>query len=409
MLTVDQAMDAILKRVRRLDTETVSLADSLGRVLGEDVTADTPMPPFDNSAVDGYAVNSTDVGPASPDSPRVMRVLGEIPAGGAPDFVVGAGTAVRIMTGAPMPRGANSVVMVEDTTSEEDDAVTVMAQTRPGENVRYAGTDVARGALVVHSGSRIRPAEIAMLAAAGRARVTVHRPPRVAVVSTGDEIVEIVDGVLPPPGKIRNSNRHALAAMVRECGAVVCCETHIPDDPESTEAVLAACAGPDCRADAVVTAGGVSVGDRDYVRPAVEKLGTLDLWRVAMKPGKPLAFGAIGEALFFGLPGNPVSAMVTFELFVRPALLRMAGRGSSDLWRRQVQAILTVSLPHSPGRREYVRAITVAHNGRFITQPTGAQGSNLLRSMTAANSLIIVPQDSPGLEPGGMVQVILLD
>jgi molybdopterin molybdotransferase len=409
MLTVEQALDAILGRAHRLEAESTPLAESLGHVLAENVTADTPMPPFDNSAVDGYAVIHHDTTIAMADAPVTLRVLGEIPAGAAPGFIVEAGAAVRIMTGAPMPLGANSVVMVEDTAPGDEDTVAIMAQTKAGENVRYAGADVPRGSLVVHAGARIRAAEIAMLAAAGRPHVQVYRPPQVAVVSTGDEVVEIEAGAIPPPGKIRDSNRYALAAMVRECGAVVCAEMHIPDDPAATEEALNACVPPKGRADVIVTAGGVSVGDRDFVRPAVRKLGRLDLWRVAMKPGKPLAFGSVGDALFFGLPGNPVSAMVTFELFVRPALMKMAGRQAPELERRQVQAILSVHLPHTPGRREYVRANTVAHNGKFITRPTGAQGSNLLHSMTNANSLIVVPQDSPAMEPGSSVVAILLD
>jgi molybdopterin molybdotransferase len=409
MLTVEEALEKILARAPRLPQERVPLLESLGRVLAEDIAADINVPPFDNSAVDGYAVRAHGTVGATPELPIFLRTLADIHAGATSQETILGGTAARIMTGAPVPPGADAIVMVEDTRQTDDGRVAILEAAREGQHIRQAGEDVRQGAVTLRAGTRIRSAEIAMLATLGRATVPTVRPARVAVISTGDEIVEITEGVPPPPGKIRNSNRYALAALVREAGACVHSMNHIPDDPAATEAALLACADPTQGTDVIVTAGGVSVGDRDFVKPALEKLGRLELWRVAMKPGKPLAFGGIGETLFFGLPGNPVSAQVTFELFVRPTLWKMAGRAADDLARPQVQAILTEDVPHMPGRREYVRAITTFEEGRFLTRPTGAQESGILHSMTRANSLLILPQDSTGITAGTSVTVLLLD
>ncbi|HZO91788.1 MAG TPA: gephyrin-like molybdotransferase Glp [Chthonomonadaceae bacterium] len=409
MFTVEEALEAILRSARRLPSERVPLLESLGRVLAEDIAADINVPPFDNSAVDGYAVRAADTAGATPEAPVLLRTLADVPAGELARETVTEGTAARVMTGAPMPPGADAMVMVEDTRPAGAGQVAILEAAQPNQHIRQAGEDVRRGEVVLRAGACIRAAEIAMLATMGRASVPTVRPPRVAVISTGDEVVDIEEGVAPPPGKIRDSNRYALAALVREAGAVLHSITHIPDDLAATEAALRACADPVGGADVLVTAGGVSVGDRDFVKPALERLGRLDLWRVAMKPGKPLAFGSIGKALFFGLPGNPVSAMVTFELFVRPALWKMAGRDESELARPQVQAVVLEDVPHAPGRREYVRAVTATEGGRFVTRPTGAQGSGILHSMTRANSLLIVPQDSPGIPAGETATVLLLE
>jgi molybdopterin molybdotransferase len=409
MLSVEEALETILARTPTLPAERIPLLEALGRVLAEDIVADIAMPPFDNSAVDGYAVRAEDTIGAGPQTPVVLRIVADIPAGTVSETPIVPGTAARIMTGAPVPTGADAIVMVEDTRPLEGERVAILEAVKQGWYVRLTGEDVPRGAVVLEAGTRIRAAEVAMLATLGRAFVSTVRPARVAVVSTGDELVAVEEGVIPPPGKIRDSNRYALAALVRESGAEVHSLTHIPDEPAATEATLRACADPASGADVIVTAGGVSVGDRDFVRPALEKLGTLALWRVAMKPGKPLAFGRIGETLFFGLPGNPVSAMVTFELFVRPALWKMAGRAACELARRQVPAVLRTAIPHQPGRREYVRASTTVEGERFVTQPTGAQGSGILRSMTLANSLIVLPTESTGAAAGETVKVLLLE
>jgi molybdopterin molybdotransferase len=407
MRTVEEAWAAIMGQVKRLPIEQVPLLQSAGRVLADAACADIDLPPFDNSAVDGYAVQARDTMGAVPGQPCRLRTLEDVPAGAPALQTVQSGTAVRVMTGGPLPPGADAMVMIEDTEAVEAGWVEIRAAARPEQHVRRRGEEMHRGDTALPAGTLLRPAEIGMLATLGFATVPVYRQARVAVVTTGDEVVDIVAGALPPPGHIRNSNRYMLAALVQEAGAILHSHTHVRDDLAATEDAFRALADPGAEVDIILTAGGVSVGDRDFVKPALEKLGRLDLWRVAMKPGKPLAFGHIGETLFFGLPGNPVSAMVTFELFVRPALWKMAGR--TDLERPRIQATLTHSITHIPGRREYVRAVTRTEHGRFVTTPTGAaQGSGILSSLTAANSLLIVPTEAETLPAQSDVEVLLL-
>ncbi|HLJ54523.1 MAG TPA: molybdopterin molybdotransferase MoeA, partial [Chthonomonadaceae bacterium] len=283
------------------------------------------------------------------------------------------------------------------------------------QHVRRAGEDLRAGARVLLAGARIRPAEIAMLATIGRASVAVVRRPRVAVFSTGDELADIVQGELPPPGKIRDSNRYTLAALARDCGAEVVSIDRLPDDLEVTTTALRAAVASEPPPDVILTAGGVSVGDRDFVKPAVERLGRLMLWRVAVKPGKPLAVGRVGRALLIGLPGNPISAMVTFELFARPALLKMAGASGADLRRWSVEARLTDPVTHMPGRTELVRARTVWNErgpegpGVFEATPAGAQGSGMLQSAVRANSLLVIPDAQGDVAAGEIVRVILTE
>lgn len=406
MVTVEEALSAILARAKPLERESVPLALALGRVLADEVAADIDLPPFDNSAVDGYAVRAEETARATPASPVRLSPLTDLPAGADPRERIVSGTAARIMTGAPIPPGADAIVMVEDTLIGPDGRVAIHAAAQVGQHLRRAGEDVRRGSRVLEAGTLVRAAEVAMLAAVGRAQVTVVRTPRVAVISTGDEVLEVEQCVILPPGKIRNSNRPALAALVREAGAVLQSEQHLPDDLDAITEALRTCADPVTGADVIVTAGGVSMGDRDYVKPALERLGELALWKVAMKPGKPLAFGVIGETLFFGLPGNPVSAFVTFELFVRPTLWKLAGR--IDLERLTVRGIVTDAVHHLPGRREYVRANTLLREGRFEARPTGAQGSGILSSLIGANSLIVIPSEAEDLGAGEPVTILLL-
>jgi molybdopterin molybdotransferase len=408
MLTVEEALAQILADVDPLGTERVPLAGALGRTLAVDVATDIDLPPYDNSAVDGYAVRAVDTVGATAGRPVNLSTLTDIPAGEPAREPVMEGRTARIMTGAQVPPGADAVVMVEDTRQNSDGTVAILEEARPEQHVRRAGEDVRRGTTVLRAGIPLRPAEIGLLATVGRAVAPVYRRACVAVLSTGDEVVQVQEGVLPPPGKIRNSNLPILAALVREAGAELHSAQHLSDDLEATVAAFRACADPETGADVIVTAGGVSVGDRDYVKPALERLGTLELWRVSMKPGKPLAHGRIGRTRFFGLPGNPVSALVTFELFVRPTLWRMAGVSMDRLARPQVQAQVLEPVGHTPGRREYVRAITTTQEGRFVTRPTGGQGSGNLHTLALANSLLIVPGESPGLQPGAIADVILL-
>lgn len=432
MLTVEQALEAILNPILPLPAERVPLLEAHGRVLAEDVFADVDNPPFDNAAVDGYAVRAEDTTGATREQPVPLRVLGEVPAGAVARQAVLPGACMRVMTGAPIPDGADAMVMVEDTLpfaphpqvssprvpgratgpSDQDrgegeaEEVAILAPARRGDHIRRRGEDVKRGARVLAAGTQIGAAEAAMLAAMGYAQPLCVRRPRVAVISTGDELVEITKK--PGPGAIRDSNRYALAALVAEAGAWLHSMRRLPDDERATEEAFRTCAGLDGSepADVIVTSGGVSVGGRDYVKPVLERIGTLELWRVKMKPGKPIAYGRVGNTLFFGLPGNPVSTMVTFELFVRPALWKLAGR--TALERPCVHAALTDGVRHSPGRREYIRAVAYYAGNRFHVRPTGAQGSGILSSMLGANALIVLPESSPGAQAGEEVDTLLI-
>ncbi len=406
MLSVEQALDAMLANVKTLGVEMVALADAAGRTLAADVAAREDAPPFANSAVDGYAARAAELAEAGADSPVVLPVSAEIHAGDAPTQTLANGTAARILTGAPVPEGADAIVMQEDARFEAG-RVSIFDAPESGQHVRPAGEMWRVGDQILEAGTLLRAAEIGLLATLGRANIPVYRLPRVAVLSTGDELVGADADVLPP-GKLRDSNRPMLAALVREAGCVLHSSTHVPDDLAQTEAILRELSHPDTGADVIITAGGVSVGDRDFIKPALETLGTLELWRVAMKPGKPLAYGQIGATQFFGLPGNPVSAYVTFELFARPLLWAMSGRRRDALARPTVRAVLTEAVSHTPGRREYLRAVTESDGVNFVTRTAGAQGSGLLRSVSRANSLLVVPEDAGDLAAGAVVTVLLL-
>lgn len=397
-LTVDEALDRILARIAPLQPTEVGLLDALGAVLTEDAAADRDVPPFRNSAMDGYAVRGTDV---QRDDVR-LRVIGAIAAGSLPDRAVGAGEAMRITTGAPMPDGADTVVRVEDTDNGAE-MVTINRATTQGVAVRQAGEDLRRGEVVLARGTLLRHAEIGVLASIGRAKVNVVRRPNVAVLSTGDELVEI-DGE-PGPGKIRDTNRYALAAAVRATG----CAAFDIGIARDTANDLRHALGNAAFGDLVVSSGGVSVGDHDHVKPVVNAMGQMDFWSIAIRPGRPLAFGELrtkrGAVPIFGLPGNPVSALVTFEVFVRPALLKMAGR--TKLHRPRVQARLLDRIDKPAGLRTFARGIHDAAAG--TVRSTGPQGSGILRSMSLANCLIDLPEPTSAADPGDTVSVVLTD
>jgi molybdopterin molybdotransferase len=397
-LTVDEALERVLARIKPLEPAEVGLLDALGAVLVEDAIADTDVPPFRNSAMDGYAVRGVDVAGAG----VRLRVVGEVAAGAVPGRAVGAGEAVRIMTGAPMPDGADTVVRVEDTDNGSD-VVTINTATPQGVAVRQAGEDLRRGEGVLARGTVLRHAEIGVLASIGRSKVRVIRRPNVAVLSTGDELVDITDS--PGPGQIRDANRYSLAAAVRATG---CAAFELGIARDSADDLRHAL-GNAAFGDLIVTSGGVSVGDHDHVKPVVDAMGQMDFWSIALRPGRPLAFGELrtkrGAVPIFGLPGNPVSALVTFELFVRPALLRMSGR--SKLHRPRVTARLIDRIEKPAGLRMFARAIYDAETG--TVRSTGAQGSGILRSMSLANSLIDLPEATTGAQSGETVSVVLTD
>ncbi len=397
-LSVDEALDRILARIAPLESTEVGLLDALGAVLTEDQAADRDVPPFRNSAMDGYAVRGVDVTKGG----VKLRVVGAVAAGTLPDRAVGGGEAMRIMTGAPMPDGADTVVRVEDTDNGAE-VVAINIATPLGVAVRQAGEDLRRGEVVLKRGTLLRHAEIGVLAEIGRAKVRVVRRPNVAVLSTGDELVDIDEE--PGPGQIRDANRYSLAAAVRASGCPAFELGIARDSADDLRHAL----GNAAFGDLVITSGGVSVGDHDHVKPVVNAMGQMDFWSIAIRPGRPLAFGELrtkrGAVPIFGLPGNPVSALLTFELFVRPALLKMAGR--TKLHRPRVQARLLDRIDKPTGLRMFARGIYDEAEG--TVRSTGPQGSGILRSMSLANSLINLPEALSSAGPNETVIILLTD
>jgi molybdopterin molybdotransferase len=394
-LSVDEALERILARVRPLEPVPMALLDALGATLAEDAIADRDVPPFRNSAMDGYAVIAADVASA----PATLRVVGEIAAGGVPSRPIVRGEAMRIMTGAPLPDGADTIVRVEDTDNRID-SVTITVATKAGTSVRAAGEDLKRGETILRAGTVLRAAEIGVLATLGQGSVRIIGRPRVAVLSTGDELVEL-DAPLRP-GQIRDANRYSLASAARAVGATPVPLGIVRDTAEDLRRALRDAAS---NADVIVTSGGVSVGDHDHVKPVVDELGSMDFWSIAIRPGRPLAFGEIDGKLIFGLPGNPVSSLLGFELFVRPALLKMAGRRL--LHRPRITATLDDTLDTPPGLRFFARGVYDPATNTVRT--TGPQGSGILRSMSLANCFIDVPATIQHVDRGTSVTVIRTD
>ncbi len=383
MLSVEEARQQMLESIPVLPTEKRGILDCTGYVLAEALHATENIPPFDNSAMDGFAVRSTDVKDASKENPVVLSVVETIAAGYAPEKHVSAGKAARIMTGAMMPDGADAVVM-QEVTELVGDKVKIFEKVEENENVRFTGESVQQGDCVMSPGKVLRPPEVSMLASLNCAEVTVHQKPTVAVVSTGDELTPLGEPLLP--GKIRDSNRYGMYAQVQNAGGIPIDMGIAPDDEEETERIFRESLA---KADALITSGGVSVGEHDIVKNVLTKLGKMNFWRVAMKPGKPQAYGIIDGKPIFGLPGNPVSSLVVFELFVRPALLKMAGH--TDLLRPTFKAILTADVTNKDGRVNYMRAILTEQDGQYSAKTTGPQGSGILHSLVLANGLITIP------------------
>lgn len=399
-LSVAEAQRWILEATAPLAGETVPVADAQGRVLVDPVVSERTIPPEDNSAMDGYAVRAADVAAAPVELPLVY----EVAAGGHAPRRLAAGEAARIFTGAPMPGGADAVVRQEDCERREA-TVRIDVAVPVGENVRRAGEDVAAGDVVFEPGARLGPAHLGLLASLGRSQVAVHRRPEVALLSGGDELVE-PDGDVSA-GRIVSSNSYTLAAACREVGARSRYLGIARDEPADIERRVRA--GLGC--DVLVSSAGVSVGDRDHVRAVLESLGCkLEFWGVRMKPGYPFVFGRFVDGrgpLVFGLPGNPVSATVTFEVLVRPALLRMAGRRA--LHRPQVQAVLGETLTKGVGRLHFVRVRLARDGGRVVARTTGNQSSGVLRSMTGCQGLLVFPADATRLAEGEAATVHVLD
>lgn len=400
MITVKDALERVLESIAPVGLERLDILSAQGKILGEDIYSTQNIPPKDNSAMDGYALRAEDTKGASRGKPVVLQVIEDIPAGKAAQKKVGPGQASRIMTGAFVPEGADSILRVEDT-EPAGDRVRILVEVEKGLDVRFSGEDVRAGEKVIARGSLVRPAEIGMMASVGRSFISVYQAPVVAVLSTGDELVD-VDGETSG-GKIVSSNSYSLAAQVRECGASVLQMGIARDTREDLRKKFQAC----LRADIIISSGGVSVGDYDFVKDVISSLGAIEFWRVAMRPGRPLAFGKVGGKVLFGLPGNPVSAMISFEQFVRPVILKMSG--GEKIFRPTLRAIFDETFEKKSGLRYFLRGILSEEEGRYVVRTTGEQGSGILKSMVLANCLIILPEDMSIAKRGDEVLVQVLD
>ena len=413
MLSVEQAYDRVMASFQSLGPEEKLLLDCMGQVLAEDIKSPLALPPLANSGMDGYALRHSDIAGASHENPSNLEVIGIVAAGHMPDKTVGPGTAIRIMTGAPVPDGADTVVPFEET-DEVDckrqgkplNQVAIFADLPTGCNVRPAGEDISAGTLVLEKGIVVRAAEVGVIASLGMDRVKVIRRPVVAVLATGDELETA--GMPLSAGKIYDSNSFSVAASIVAAGGIPKILGIARDNLADLTAKLAATS----EADFVVTSAGVSKGDYDIVKDVLNQRGEMNFWSVRMRPAKPLAFGHLngpaGKRIpLMGLPGNPVSAMVAFEMFARPAIRTMLGKAKMP--RPMVAGVLTAPIRNEDGRRVYARVEVEFKDGRYQATPTGPQGSNILTSMSKANGLAICPEDLTGKNAGEQVQIIMLD
>ena len=406
LLQVDDAKARILGQMEPLSTETVALNDAFDRVLVEALVADVSLPPFANSSMDGFVIRAADVTNASQDAPVKLKIVGDIPAGRAPSITLQQGQAARIMTGAPLPSGADAVIPVEDTDGQWDDTaslprhVSVFRTVKSGDYVRPAGEDVRPGQQVLAAGTVLRPQDLGILAALGQSQVQVRQRPKVAILSSGDEIIPVSAPL--SPGKIRDVNTYTLSALLRSYGAE---PIVLPVAPDSIDAIRSQFrTALEREPDMLISSAGASVGAADFVHTVLQELGEVDFWKINLRPGKPLAFGNLQGVPFFGLPGNPVSVMVTFDVIVRPAVLKLAGR--PDDWH-EIEAQLQEDL-RSDGRRSYIRVMLTPLADGWAASTTGTQSSGALMSMVRADGLLIVPEGVKEVRVGENYRVRVL-
>lgn len=408
-LSVREALSLILGTIDILPSEELDLLDGLGRVLAQSVIARDSLPPFANSSMDGYAVRAEDVGGAREDRPIRLKVIGDIAAGAGILPEVIAGTAARIMTGAPLPPGADAVVPVEDTDEPWrgkerplPEFVAIHRAVGSGDFTRHPGEDIRVGDIVLEKGCVLRPQEIGILAALGVGRINVIRRPRVGILATGDELVDVASPLTP--GKIRNSNGYAQAAQVAALGGVPVMLGVAGDTEAAVRERLDA--GVAAGVDLLISSAGVSVGAYDVVKAVLDEVGDVAFWRVRMRPGKPLAFGSYRGIPFLGVPGNPVSAMVSFEMFGRPAILKMAGHDKLERPRVEVTILEDID---SDGRESYIRAVVTRDERGYLARTTGGQGSHMMTSLVKANALLVVPEGVKAIQAGTKLKALMID
>jgi molybdopterin molybdotransferase len=418
VISVEQALEQILSNISVLDTEEKPILDSLGQVLAEDIHSEIDVPPRDNSALDGYAVRSSDIKGANNKNPLILKVIDMIVAGGTPKKALTSGTAIRIMTGAPTPEGADCVIGFEDTdeTSRISSAkeippeIGILVKEESGANIRKTGESIHKGEKVLANGTIIRPSEIGVLASMGRSEIKVVRRPIIAILATGDELTRLGEPLLE--GKIYNSNSYSVAAQVIREGAI----PKLLGIALDNEASVVNKINQAMDADLLITIGGVSMGDYDVVKDVLSKQGKMVFWKVRTKPGKPLAFGTLKRSVkgskikdlpHLGLAGNAVSSMVNYELFVRPAILKMMGK--TNINKTSVEAIIEDKISNNDGRRIFARVMVSKRDGQYYAKLTGPQGSGILTSMTLANGLAIVPETTSVINKGDRLQVMMLD
>lgn len=408
-LTVAEALSAVLAPLPVLPAEKIPLLEALGRVLAEAIVAQDSLPPFPNSAMDGYALQAADLVMATSATPVILQVVGDVAAGTVPDVVVEPGTAVRIMTGAPLPAGADAVVPVEETNEAWRGKerplpthVEVRKSVNSGDYVRHPGEDMQAGQMILQPGHSLRPQEIGVLASLGVSHILVIKRPKVGILATGDELIEVQEPLRP--GKIRNSNGYTQAAQVMAIGAIPVLLGIARDTEEDVRAKLQT--GLEAGVDLFISSAGVSVGAYDVVKAVLEQEGQIGFWRVRMRPGKPLAYGTYKGIPYLGLPGNPVSAMVSFERFARAAILKMGGH--TQLERPKLAVTLQETI-QSDGRESYIRAVVSKEGGKYTAVTTGNQGSHITTSLVRANAFLIIPEGATQVMAGETVTAWMID